>query len=84
MRRFIVVLTAVLVGLVLAGSAFSAKPKPYQGQAGGVQSEVAGSATETTKGTLPFTGQELTLVAVGGVVLVACGAGFYRLSRRRS
>ena len=85
MRKLILSSVALVVALVLAGSALAAsKPRAYQGQGGGVQGQVAGGVHGTAvKGTLPFTGQDLALIAIGGAVLILGGAGFYRLSRSR-
>jgi hypothetical protein len=83
MRRLMVLSVTFVVALMLTTSAFAAaKPKAYQGQAGGVQGQVAAKGT-AVRGTLPFTGQDLALIAIGGTVLILGGAGFYRLSRNR-
>jgi hypothetical protein len=89
MRRFVVSVATLVVALALAGAAFAGegqKPQGYQGQGESVQGElqqgVAG--VSTSSGTLPFSGQDLTLLIVGGIALILVGTGFYRLSRRQS
>lgn len=89
MRRFVIGVATLVVALALAGAALAGggqKSPGYQGPGESVQGEVQqGVAGATTSsGTLPFTGQDLTLLAVGGVALILVGTGFYRLSRRRS
>jgi hypothetical protein len=88
--------TAVWAALVLTASAFAAgntagntslqKPATYNGPGGNVQQQVqqgaAGAEGQTAQvGKLPFTGQDLAVLVVGGVVLLLVGAGFRRLSR---
>jgi hypothetical protein len=84
--------TAVCAALVLTTSAFAAgntsldKPATYNSPGGNVQQQVqqgaAGAVGQTAQvGKLPFTGQDLAVLVVGGVVLLIVGAGFRRLAR---
>jgi hypothetical protein len=90
MRRFVVGVATLVVALALAGAALAGgggqKAQGYQGPGESVQGElqqgVAG--VSTSSGTLPFSGQDLTLLIVGGIALILVGTGFYRLSRRQS
>lgn len=90
MRRFVVGVATLVVALALAGAALAGgggqKSQGYQGPGESVQGElqqgVAGASTSS--GTLPFSGQDLTLLTVGGIALILVGTGFYRLSRRQS
>ncbi len=90
MRRFVVGVATLVVALALAGAALAGggghKSQGYQGPGESVQGElqqgVAG--VSTSSGTLPFSGQDLTLLTVGGIALILVGTGFYRLSRRQS
>jgi hypothetical protein len=87
MRRIIIGVATVVAALALAGAALAGeKAEGYEGPGesvqGQVQEGVAGAST--SGGALPFSGQDLTFLAVGGVALILVGSGFYRLSRRRS
>jgi hypothetical protein len=91
--RFMAVLGATLVvAIVFAGAAFAQAPaagKAYGGQAGGTLGEVATEDGESpasgtvASGTLPFTGIDLALLAMGGVVLTGVGAGLVRAGARK-
>lgn len=54
------------------------------GQSGGSQGGSAGVSTPPVKSTggLPFTGLDLALISVGGVLLLAFGASLRRFARR--
>ena len=84
MRRFIVAVASATVALALVGVALGKSPG-YQGPAESVQGQVQQGVlgAQTSGGTLPFTGLELTVFVIGGVALILTGTGFYRLSRRR-
>lgn len=71
-----------LLALVAAPSALAASSDDvYGGVAGEIQGDVdAGALGETASGTLPFTGLNLTLIVVGGLLLIATGV----LLKRRS
>jgi hypothetical protein len=87
MRRFTVVVATATIALALAGAALagSGKSPGYQGPGESVQGQVEQGVlgAETSGGTLPFTGLELSVFVIGGVALILTGTGFYRLSRRR-
>jgi hypothetical protein len=53
-----------------------------QGVAGGQKSATAPPVKST--GGLPFTGLDLALISIGGVLLLAFGAGLRRFARRTS
>ena len=79
---------AVCALLVLAPSALAAggsAGQGYGGKAGGVQNEVNQGALNAAAGkssSLPFTGLDLALLVVGGVMLLIVGAGLRRAARR--
>lgn len=91
MPRFLVVVAAVLTALALAGATLAAvgpRAQGYQGQGESIQGQLGNqgggvAGEEAGFGVLPFSGQDLTLLAVGGAVLILVGSGFFRLSRRR-
>ena len=66
-------LASAVFGLLGAGVAHAAAPSvaAYGGKAGGVQGQVA--TVSHPGGTLPFTGLNLTVALLAGVVLVALG-----------
>jgi hypothetical protein len=87
MKRLI--LLVLVVGLMTTGSAFaasSATKGAYSGP-GGVVSNLDPShntrtfSSSNSKGSLPFTGLDLALLALGGAGLVGVGMGVRRLSR---
>ena len=87
MKRLIVGIATIALALALVGAALGApRSQGYQGQAGGVQGEVqqGQAAGGVASGALPFSGQDLTIFVVAGLVLILAGGGFYRLNRRRS
>jgi hypothetical protein len=80
-------MAAVCALLVLAPSALAAggsAGQGYGGKAGGVQNEVNQGALNAAAGesSLPFTGLDLALLVVGGVMLLVVGAGLRRAARR--
>jgi hypothetical protein len=85
--RYIGVLVATaLVAAAMAAGASAQTPtgSGYGGGAsplGGVEGE--GTSQTGVSGTLPFTGVDLALLVVGGVLLAAVGAGLVRASARR-
>lgn len=90
MKRLI--MFALVIALMAAGPAFGASAvKGNYGGPGGVVSNLDPTPTppSTTvrtftpahKGSLPFTGLDLVLLALGGVALVGVGMGVRRLSR---
>lgn len=90
MKKLTVQLVAVAAGLVFAACAFagSSLSTGYEGKSG-VEATVAKTTSPaqtqgSTAGTLPFTGLDLTLIVVGGVVLLLAGAGLRRVARDKS
>jgi hypothetical protein len=84
-----VVALALMLALTVTGVAAAKKPVPYQGVAGKTQALLASGGTPSstpapTVSTLPFTGIDLGLFAVGGLVLVAAGYSLNRRGRHRS
>lgn len=66
-------LVSAVFALLGAGAAYAGSPSVagYGGKAGGVEGQVATASHPA--GTLPFTGLNLTLALLAGVVLVAVG-----------
>jgi hypothetical protein len=89
MRRIIIGVATVVAALALTGAALAGpggqKAEGYEGPGESVQGQVEEgvAGAEISGGALPFSGQDLTFLAVGGVALVLVGTGFYRLSRRQ-
>jgi hypothetical protein len=85
---FAVVVSALMLALT-AGSAFagpagSTAASGYGGEAN-VQSQVAGTAVAgAAQGALPFTGLDLTLVALAGATLVGLGVFVRRRASERA
>jgi hypothetical protein len=91
MRRLIIGVATVVAALALTGASLAGpggqKAEGYEGPGESVQGQVEGGVAGVSTsggGALPFSGQDLTFLAVGGVALILVGSGFYRLSRRRS
>jgi hypothetical protein len=77
---------AVLQGYTPTGSKPAIKKKAgQQGQQGvaGGQKNVNAPPVKSTGG-LPFTGLDLALISIGGILLLAFGAGLRRFARRTS
>lgn len=84
---------SVIAALAFTGSAFAAGTAPqkslkaYSGPAGAVQGQVQRGAVRgavvqaQTIGKLPFTGQDLGIIAGGGMLLLLVGTSFRRLGR---
>jgi hypothetical protein len=93
-KKLTVHIVAIAVALAFAASALagSSLTSTYGGKAAGVQATVKGAVTKTTRpavkgstaGTLPFTGLDLTLIVVGGIVLLVAGAGMRRAGRNKA
>jgi hypothetical protein len=82
----IVVLALALVfpASALAGSAGGTAASGYGGGAN-VQNEVASAAAAGgARGTLPFTGLDLTLIALAGVTLLGIGIAVRRRASQRA
>lgn len=83
---FAVVVSALMLALT-AGSAFAAGSTAASGYGGeaNVQNQVAGTAVAgAAQGALPFTGLDLTLVALAGATLVGLGVFVRRRASARA
>ncbi len=77
---------AFAASALAGGNATLQKPKAYSGPAGAVQGQVqsgvrGATVQARTIGKLPFTGQDLGIIAGGGMVLLLAGTSFRRLGR---
>lgn len=91
MRRIIIGVATVVAALALTGAALAGpgggqKAEGYEGPGESVQGQVQQGVPGAgiSGGALPFSGQDLTFLAIGGVALILAGTAFFRLSRRRS
>ena len=76
-------ITAAIFGLLWAPAALAGSSAPgYQGVGGAVQGGV--QSPPNVQGGLPFTGLDLSLMAVGALILLMVGASLRRYARRRS
>jgi hypothetical protein len=80
LRYVLVGVTAFLVGapVALAGPA----TEPGYGGGGAAGNEVQGAAGAVAGGSLPFTGLDLALLVVGGLMLLVVGMVLRRAVRR--
>lgn len=91
MKRLALLMAVVALALVVAVPAYgqSAVTDTYAGEGGGIVGNVEGgngptAPTQTVSssgGSLPFTGLDLGLLALGGVTLVGVGVGLRRVAR---
>ena len=82
--RLLVILGMLVLPLIAAGAAFAASGTAASGYGGesNVATQAAGTAAAgAAQGALPFTGLDLTLVALAGALLL--GLGFF-IRRRAS
>ena len=86
MKRFLVtafLALAVMAPNALAASGGGATTSQYGGQSI-VQGTLGQSATSpTTSGTLPFTGVDLGVIVLAGLVIVVMGVSLRRYGRRQ-
>ncbi len=91
--KWTVLALALVAAAVLAASAFAGSNgtlcKVYCKKGTAVQKQVDASAAFTPPssdggGTLPFTGLDLGVIALAGVLLVFAGFGLHRLTRKPS
>jgi hypothetical protein len=91
-RKFIIGVAATVTSLAVVGVAFAGSStllSGYGGVGGETQHAVGGSqqvlgAAATRSGTLPFTGLDLALVALGAVALMAMGWSLRRAARNEN
>jgi hypothetical protein len=92
MKRLALIMAVVAVALAAAVPAYgSSVTDTYAGHSGGVLGAVNNSsggnaptqvrAATTGNGSLPFTGLDIGLLALGGGALVGVGVGLRRLAR---
>ncbi len=93
MAKLRIVAASAFAGLAFTAGAFAGgnatlqKPKGYAGPAGAVQGQVQSGAVRgaavqaRTIGKLPFTGQDLGIIAGGGMLLLLVGTSFRRFGR---
>jgi hypothetical protein len=86
MKGLLVLIATMAVALAFSSAALAnsvscahSATSCSNGQLGGP----TGKPTTSGAGTLPFTGLDLGGIAVAGVVLLGCGLGLQRTSRRR-
>ena len=86
LRRFILLSLALAVLAIPAAPAVASVTDGYATPAGVSQTQVTdptrNATTSTSGSTLPFTGLDLGLVLVGGVVLLGGGLVLKRFTRR--
>lgn len=82
-RIRLAIAVAIVAGLMAPFAMAGSGAEGYRGEGGRVQSDlqVRGAQTEET---LPFTGLELGLFAVGGALLIGGGVGLHRVARKKS
>jgi hypothetical protein len=96
MKRLALLMAVVAVALALAAPAFAQSPTSdtYAGKGGGIVGTVNSGngpsasapqqvqvASSNGSGSLPFTGLDIGLLALGGVALVGVGIGLRRFAR---
>jgi hypothetical protein len=94
MKRLALVMAVVAIALAVAAPAYaqSAVSDTYAGRGGGIVGTVEGGKGPTAStpqqvqatspsGSLPFTGLDIGLLALGGVALVGVGVGLRRFAR---
>ena len=95
MKRLALLMAVVAVALAVAAPAYAqnAVSDAYAGKGGGIVGTVDSGngpyastpqqvqAVSSDNGSLPFTGLDIGLLALGGVALVGVGAGLRRFAR---
>lgn len=93
MKRLALIAVVALTLFVVAAPAFgqSAVSDTYGGKGGGIvgtvdsgngpSASVPQQTVSSEKGSLPFTGLDIGLLALGGVALVGVGVGLRRVAR---
>ena len=84
MKTITLLFTVLALTLALTTSAFAQAPSSdgYADEGGQVQGQIqdSGSGPGASGGSLPFTGLDVTLIAGGGLLLLAAGIGMRRLT----
>lgn len=84
MRRIMVATFAIAVALFVVSNAWAQETGSAGYPTGGVLSNVEGQlTTEVEGGDLPFTGMNLVLIVMGGVLLLVLGTMLLLKSRAR-
>jgi hypothetical protein len=91
-RKIIIGVAAAVTSLAVVGVAFAGSStllSGYAGVGGETQHAVGGSqqvlgAAATRSGSLPFTGVDLALFALGAIVLIATGWSLRRAARNEN
>jgi hypothetical protein len=73
---------AVLSVLAIAPTALAGSVKAGYGGGAGVQNEVGQTAGVAAGGSLPFTGLDLALLVIGGLMLLVLGMFLRRAAKR--
>ena len=93
MKRLALLMAVVALALVVAVPAYGqgAVSDTYAGRGGGIVGTVGGGngpsapapqqIVSSNEGSLPFTGLDIGLLALGGVALVGVGVGLRRVAR---
>lgn len=89
LRCLIVAVFALLVLAPTALAAGGSAGSGYGGVGGNVQNDVQqgaldASGTESSGGSLPFTGLDLTLLVAGGMTLLVVGAGLRQAAKHKA
>lgn len=75
-------LAAASAALVWVPSAFAGPAKQGYGGGGGVQDQASQGAAGVAGGSLPFTGLDLALLVIGGLMLLVLGMFLRRAAKR--
>jgi len=92
MKRLALLMAAVALALFVAAPAYGqgAVSDTYAGKGGGIVGTVGGGngpsaptqqVVSSNEGSLPFTGLDIGLLALGGIALVGVGVGLRRVAR---
>ena len=88
--RCLILVVFAMLALAPTALAVGSAGSGYGGAGGNVQNDVqqgalnASSGTESSGGSLPFTGLDLTLLVVGGMTLLVVGAGLRRAAKHKA
>lgn len=79
LRCFVLAVPSVLA---MAPAALAGSVKAGYGGGAGVQNEVGSAAGVAASGSLPFTGLDLALLVIGGLMLLVLGTFLRRAAKR--